>query len=402
MSNTNRDGISTLCYDSTAPTNSDSNSTTNEPTGQKRTRSQLNVPDLILRLPLSRSPLKDARKARTKARGTSPILQADSQLHTPGAGPQSSTVERGEAVTGSNVAMEADIQKAAYRAGEEEDIDTCADGHAQKYKEEEGTEDSSFSPEGHDEDSTSNRNQHAIWPTSTKKRASPDIDAMHAPTSLGSNRQSKRAKVDTFRMLGRGQDYSEYHQPLRDPDTSTPGQSEGYKRGSSMNPIPSPSRVASSKLPPRAQSVPLGGEKEVRALDLTSIPPSPRRSPSKGGVEIRRAPSVPPPDSDQMDVDLGDTSAFLYFTNPAQLLTPRPNPVFRYTVNFATPCETATPLRSGSPSTSPLSPLTPLPSSPFTEHTECLPEMQSLLTKVCPLHGEGTSADHLHSFCSVA
>lgn len=234
-----------------------------------------------------------------------------------------------------------------------------------------------------------------MWPTSVKKRASPETDAMHAPLSPGSHRQSKRPKLEAYRILGRGQEHSEYHEPLRDSGAGTPGRLKGYKRASSTKPTPSPSKVASSIFPPRAQSVPLDGEKEIRAVDLTSVPPSPRRSPGKGGVEIRRAPSIPPLDSDRMDVDPGDTSALLQFTNTTQLPTPRPNPVFRYTVNFATPRRSATSLRSGFPSASPLSPLTPLPSSPFTEH---LPEMQSVLTKVCPLHGEGTCADHLY-FC---
>ncbi|KAH0829200.1 hypothetical protein J3R83DRAFT_2760 [Lanmaoa asiatica] len=387
MVDTNRDGISTLHHNSAAPTNSDSNSRSrypiaNEPARQKRTRSQLNVPDLILRLPLSRSPLKDARKARAKVRATSPIPQSDPQLHTPGA-PQSPAVERGEAVAG--MVIEAGTQKAIHRAGEGDDseMETFTAGRAQIYEEKEGTDDNLFSPashggKGHNNDSNSNQNQHTIWPTSTKKRPSPDTDAMRGLSTLDSQRQSKRAKVEAFRILGREQGHSEYHEPLRDPDAKTPGRFKGYRRASSTKPIPSPSKAASSNFPPRAQSVPLGGENEARAIDLTSIPPSPRRSPSKGAVEIRRAPSVPPTDGDRMDVDLGDTSALLHFTNPTQFPTRRANPLFRYAVNFATPRGSVTPPCPGFPFASPLSPLTPLSSSPFTER---FPEMQSLLAK---------------------
>lgn len=226
-----------------------------------------------------------------------------------------------------------------------------------------------------------------MWPTSTKKRTSPDTDAMRALSSPGSERHPKRAKVDEFRILGRWQEGSEYHEPLRDLDASTPGRPKGYKRASSTKPMPSPSKVASSIFPPRAQSVPLGGENEVRPIDLTTIPPSPRRSPTKGAVEIRRAPSIPPPTDDRMHVDVRDNSAFLHYTNPTQIVTPRANPVFHYAVNFATPRGSVTPPR-GSPFASPPSPLTPLPSSPF------IPEIQGLLAKVCPLHGESATANH--------
>ncbi|KAG8221331.1 hypothetical protein J3R82DRAFT_1499 [Butyriboletus roseoflavus] len=380
MADTNRDGISTLYRGLAAQTNLDFNNTTNKPAGQKRTRSQFNVPDL--RLPHSRSPLKAARTALAKARGTSPMLQADSQLRTSGAS-QSSTVDRGEAVARSSVVTEAGTQEAVHREGQEEEMDTCADGRARKYEKGEGTEDSLFSPASHGgkvykEDSNSSQSQHTMWPTSTKKRVSPDTDALRTPLTPGGQRQSKRAKLEAYRILGRGQEHSEYHEPLRDPDTTTPARLKGYKRASSTKPTPSPSRVVSSIFPPRAQSVPPDEEKGVHAIDLTTIPPSPRRSPSKDGVEIRRAPSIPPPDNDRMDVDPGDTSALLQFTNATQHPTPQANPVFCYTVNFATPRRSATPFRCGFPSASPLSPLTPLPSSPFAEH---LPEMQSLLAK---------------------
>ena len=271
-----------------------------------------------------------------------------------------------------DVIIETGTQETVHRAEEEEEMDTCADERAQKYEEEEGSEDSLFSPashggKGHDEDSNPNQIQHTMWPTSTKKRPSPDTDAMRAISSPDSERQSKRAKVEAFRILGRRQEHSEYHEPLRDPDASTPGRPKGYKRASSAKPTPSPSKVASSNFPLRAQSVPLGEENELRAIDLTSIPPSPRRSPTKGAVEIRRAPSVPPPGGERMDVDVDDAPALLQFTNPTHFATPRANPVFRYAVNFATPRGSATPPCSGFPLASPPSPLTPLPLSPPTE-----------------------------------
>lgn len=390
---TNRRGISALHLDLDAPTSLDTNGgsryhTTNEPTVQKRTRSQLDVPDFILRLPLSRSPLKVARMAHGKAQGTSPISQADSQLHTPGASQSPTVAQRGEVVAGLDMVIAADTQEVVHRAEEEEEMDTSLDGRAQRYEEEEeeGSEDSLFSPVSHRGKDREGSN--------TKKRASPDTDAMRALSSPGSERQSKRAKVEAFRSLGRRQDHSEYHEPLRDPDARTPGRPKGYKRASSMKPTPSPSKVASSIFPSRAQSVPLGEENAARAIDLTSIPPSPRRSPSKGAVEIRRAPSVPPPDGERMDVDVDDASALLQFTNRPHIATPRTNPVFRYAVNFATPRGATTP---SLPFASPPSPLTPLPPSPPAER---LPEMQSLLAKVCSLHAEGASADHPHC-CSV-
>lgn len=390
MTDTKRNGISTLHHDSDAPASSDSNSgghnpTTNEPAVQKRTRSQLNVPDLILRLPLSRSPLKDARKAHAKARSTSPMSQWDSQPHIPGDS-QLPPVDRTELVAGSSVVTEAGTLEAVQRR-EEEEMEAFTEERAQQHEEEEDSIDSLFSPasqEGHRE----NPSQHTTWPTATKKRVSPDADTMCAVSSPGSERQPKRPKVESFLVLGRGREHSEYHEPLRDPDASTPGRPKGHKRTLSTKQTPSPSKAASSIFPPRAQSVPLGGETEVRAIDLTTVPASPRRSPSKGGVEVRRALSVPP-DDDQMDVDVGDNTGLLHFTNPTQFGTPRADPVFCYTVNFATPRGPVTPPRC-SPFASPLSPLTPLP-SPFAEH---LPEMQSLLNKVCPLIGEGWATNH--------
>lgn len=373
MADTNRDGISRLCLNLDALASSDSNSglrhpTTNEPVAQKRTRSQRNVPDLVLRLPLSRSPLKDARKAHAKARGAS---QADLQPRTSRVS-HSLTVE--EELAGMDVVVERGTLEAVHRAEEEEEMDTCADERAQKYEEEEGSEDSLFSPashggKGHDEDSDPNQIRQTMWPTSTKKRPSPDTDVMRVISSPDGERRSKRAKVEAFRILGRRQEHLEYHEPLRDPDTSTPGRPKGHKRASSVKPTPSPSKLASSIFPLRAQSVPLGEENELRAIDFTSIPPSPRRSPTKGAVEIRRAPSVPPPDGERMDVDVDDAPALLQFTNPTHFATPRANPAFRYAVNFATPRGSATPPCSGFPFPSPPSPLTPLPLSPPTELT---------------------------------
>lgn len=395
MADTNfRDGVSTSYQDLDVDSNCGSRyPTTKERAVQKRTRSQLSVPDSTLRLPLSQSPLKTARKAQAKARGTSSITLSDSQLHTSRTS-QSPIMQCGDAVAGMDVVIEVGTRNAV---GEEE-MDTCADGRARKDEEEEESEDSLFSPgsytgKGHSEDSGSNRTHHTVWPTSTKKRASPDTDAMRVIPSPGSERQSKRAKVEAFRSLGRREEHSEYHEPLRDSDASSPGRLKGYKRASSTMPTPSPSKTVSSIFPPRAQSVPLGGEDEVRAIDFTSIPPSPRRSPSKGAIEIRRAPSVPPPDKERMDVDVNDASALLQFTNPTHITTPLAKPVFRYTVNFATPHGSGPPSCSGFPSTSPLSPLTPLPPSPPTEISS---EMSTLLAKVCLRYAEKASVDCLH------
>ena len=387
MTDTNRDGISTSHHDLHAPTGLRYPSKV-KPV-QKRTRSQLKVPDSTLRLPLSRSPLKDARKAHASARGTSPTSQTDSKLHSPGPSP----TERGGIVAAMNVVMKADPQEAVHRV-EEEEMDTCADGGVQRYEKEEGSEDSLFGGEDYDENSNSNQSHPTTWPASTKKRASPDTDEIRALSSPGSQRQSKRAKVEAFQLLGRRQEHSEYHEPLRDPDAGTPGRRRGHKRVASMKPTSSPSKASSSIFPPRARSVPPGGGNEVQAVDFTSIPPSPRRSPSKGAVEIRRALSVPPPD-EEMDVDADDASVLLQFTNPTHVATPRANPVFQYAVNFATPRRSETLSRSGFPIASPLSPLTPLPPSP----PEYPPDMRSVLAKVCSLSVERVSSDHLHSFC---
>ncbi|KAG9312046.1 hypothetical protein JVU11DRAFT_7325 [Chiua virens] len=360
MADMNRDGIPPLRLDSNTLASTDTSkgsrySTTNKLFSHKRTRSQLNVPDTVLRLPFSRSPFKDARKAHVKAREISSTPRSDSQSHTPRPS-KSSFVDRGEA---------------------EAEMETCADG---EYEGEEDSTDSLFSPasnsgKGPHEDSNGDQIQQSMWPTGTKKRPSPDADPIRAVSSPGSERQSKRAKVDAFRVLGRASEHLEYHEPLRDADTSTPARSRRHKRAASTKPSPSPSKVASSNFPPRAQSVPLGGE-EVRVIDLTSLPPSPQRSPSKGVVEVRRALSMPPPDEDRMDADFEDNSALLHFTNPTLLATPRANPIFNCTVNFATPRESPIPHRSGLPLASPLSPLTPLPSSPVSDHP---PEIQSLL-----------------------
>ena len=342
----------------------------NEPAIQKRTRSQHDVSDLILRLPLSRSPLKDARKAHVKARRTS-ILQVDSQL--PG-------MDR-EGMVGTSGGKEAGAMKAVHKADEGK-MDDCADERVQRSWEEEGSQDSLFSlpsPGGGACDETRTR------PTTTGKRTSPDTDAMRTLSSPGGERQPKRAKVEGFRFPGHREDHPEYHEPLRDPNSRTP---RAHRRASSTK--LSPSKVASSIFL-RAQSVPLGGENEVRAVDFTTIPPSPRRSPSKVAVEIRRALSVPPPNDEQMDIDAADNSALLHFTNPTQFTAPRADPVFHYTINFATTRRPVTP-RSGSRSATPLSPLTPVP-SPLNER---LP-MQRFSAKVCLPHDEGATANHFHT-----
>ncbi|KAF8839420.1 hypothetical protein BDN67DRAFT_775499 [Paxillus ammoniavirescens] len=275
---------------------------------------------------------------------------------------------------------EAQAQGAVHDAeeGEEEEemMDTSAP-RAQRHEEEE----EEFSPgkSRNEGEVSKTERQTATQATSTKKRASPDTDPVPLFASPNGERQPKRAKVEALRLLGRRDiAHTEYDEPLRDPDSS-PHRSKGYVRAASTRPMPSPTKIASSSIfPPRAKSVPLEGESDVRAIDLTAIPPSPQRSPSRTSVEIRRAPSLPPPDPDAMDIDSDEAPGPAHFAG-VSVATPRADLAFNYTVNFATPRGFTTPAtRSGYPMTTPMSPLTPLPPTPFVDR---LPATQSLLLK---------------------
>ncbi|GJE91497.1 BRCT domain-containing protein [Phanerochaete sordida] len=76
-----------------------------------------------------------------------------------------------------------------------------------------------------------------------------------------------------------------------------PSTSSGSNKPSSTGSISSPRPAATDvTLTPRARSIPMDGP--IPHLDLTKVPPSPWRSPSKGKArEMRRMPSVPPPDA---------------------------------------------------------------------------------------------------------
>ncbi|KAF9243113.1 hypothetical protein BU15DRAFT_72312 [Melanogaster broomeanus] len=378
MDKANRDGIAKLQNDSHAPANVNSyagptnfnTKDSRDPTTQKRTRSQLNVPNLILRLPLSRSPLKDARKARAREQAKSSSTQT--QWH-PQSSRHSQSVIQGGAGSES-VMIEAEVQATLHGAEEEEEMTETSTERAQRREEEE-------------EEEKMRRKMRCCCllgrASGTKKRTSPDTDTARLLPSPSGERQPKRAKVEALRLLGRmTKDHCEYDQPLRDPDASPPNRSKGYVRAESTKPMPSPNKMASSSIfPPRAKSVPLEGESGVRAIDLTAVPLSPRRSPSRTGIEIRRAPSLPPSGADGMDIDSDEATALAHFTN-VSVPSPQSNAPFNYTVNFATPRGFATPAaRAGYPVTTPLSPLTPLPPTPFVDR---LPSMQSLLAKSSP------------------
>ena len=102
-----------------------------------------------------------------------------------------------------NVVTEAGTRETVFKAEEEEEMDTGADGRMQKYEEEEGSEDSLFSGSDQDEDSNSRPSKHTACTTDTKKRPSPDTDAIRTLPSPGSQRYAKRAKLEAFRSLAR-------------------------------------------------------------------------------------------------------------------------------------------------------------------------------------------------------
>ncbi|KAL4071365.1 hypothetical protein V8B97DRAFT_1962925 [Scleroderma yunnanense] len=192
-----------------------------------------------------------------------------------------------------------------------------------------------------------------------KKRASPDTESARL-ASPSAERTPKRAKLE-MALPSKPEKVAtptrEYNVPLRDTDDTSPKHhTRPFFRASS---VVSPSK-STTIFPPRAKSVPLEGDDIALPLDLAAIPPSPRRSPNK--VEIRRAPSQPPPDEDSMEVDNESSfSALSHFTNLA-LFSPRKTPAFNYTVNFAMPVTVDR--RMDHPQLTPLSPLTPLPPTP--------------------------------------
>ncbi|KAI5986822.1 hypothetical protein EDD15DRAFT_2296605 [Pisolithus albus] len=193
----------------------------------------------------------------------------------------------------------------------------------------------------------------------TKKRPSPDTQPRF--TSPSAQHDRKRARVEDRRKYSNGKKGGctavEYEVGLRDDDDTK--HSRRYVRASSV--------VSPSKGPPifpqRCKSVPLEGEDVVQSVDLTTVPLSPRRSPNRGDIEVKRAPSLPPVASDSMEVDGGeldsDDFSHLAIATPNQ----QKHPAFSYTVNFATPIANK---RALFPLMTPLSPLTPLPPTPFT------------------------------------
>ncbi|KAI5990715.1 hypothetical protein EDC04DRAFT_1370062 [Pisolithus marmoratus] len=160
----------------------------------------------------------------------------------------------------------------------------------------------------------------------TKKRPSPDTQPRFASPSAEHNR--KRAKVEDTRRYSKGKEI-EYEVGLRDDDDDDAKHSRRFVRASS---VVSPSK-APSIFPLRCKSVPLDGEDVVPSVDLAAIPPSPRRSPNRRDIEVKRAPSLPPMVSDSMEVDDGE----LRSDGLAHSCVAVPDrSAFNYTVNFAT------------------------------------------------------------------
>lgn len=302
----------------------------------KRTRSQLTAPNDTSLVSLARSPLKDAR-ARARAR-----------------------------------TMATSSQTLAHRSRRGEELDLASEeaesesrrGSVQKVEVMQAAQEHTERPEGggHDGDTSmsmdirGSRNDgdpRHVGPTGAKKRASPDITPLTSPSA---ERDPKRAKLEAMKALSKTEVAStamEYEVPLSDDGATSPRRSR--IRASSVVP---PSRSA-LLFPSRAKSVPLESESVLLPVDLTAVPPSPRRSPKKV-IEIRRAPSQPPPDQALMDVDAEPSPLdFSHFTNVAPFPSPRALPTYNYTVNFATP------LTASKRTLIPMSPLTPLPPTPF-------------------------------------
>lgn len=149
----------------------------------------------------------------------------------------------------------------------------------------------------------------------------------------------------------------EYEVDLRDDDDTK--HNRRYVRASS---VVSPSK-APSIFPIRCKSVPLDGGDVVQSVDLTTVPLSPRRSPNRGDIEVKRAPSLPPVASDSMEVDGGELHSEDFSRLGIAVPNQQKHLAFNYTVNFATPTANK---RALFPLMTPLSPLTPLPPTPFT------------------------------------
>jgi len=327
----------------------------------KRTRSQLTAPNDIFRMPLARSPLKDAR-AHARAQAQATLSKQRSQPHTqrPRQGAESGSAPSGKVESeGGRGSMQNTEQTEAIGVVPSQEMEKPHD------------DDDDIRGSGDDDP-----HKHA-GPTGAKKRASPDTEPVRL-TSPSAERNPKRAKFEAMKVLSKKEEVAhpgmEYDVPLRDDDCTSPrSRTRRFVRASS---VVSPNRPASI-FPPRAKSVPLEAEDIAPPLDLTAVPPSPRRSPKKG-IEIRRAPSQPPPDEDSMDVDRAEPSSWdlSYFTNVASFPSPRKYPAFNYAVNFATPL---TARRHTGHHSIPISPLTPLPPTPFTAR---LPNTESSLAQV--------------------
>ncbi|KAI6125543.1 hypothetical protein EV401DRAFT_1080912 [Pisolithus croceorrhizus] len=193
----------------------------------------------------------------------------------------------------------------------------------------------------------------------TKKRPSPDTQPRFASPS--SEHDRKRAKVEDTRKYSKGKERGcsavEYEVGLHDDDDTK--HNRRFVRASS---VVSPSK-APLIFPMRCKSVPLDGEDVVPSVDLATVPPSPRRSPNRGDIEVKRAPSLPPVASDPMEVDAGELHADDLSQFGLAASNQHKFPAFNYTVNFATPIANK---RALFPLMTPLSPLTPLPPTPFT------------------------------------
>ncbi|KIM63874.1 hypothetical protein SCLCIDRAFT_670461 [Scleroderma citrinum Foug A] len=314
----------------------------------KRTRSQLTAPNDILHVPLARSPLKDAR-AHARAQAQATLSKKRLQPHTQG--PRQGA--------GSNSALPSGNVESEGGRGSMQNTEATGVATSQMEKPHDDDVPMSIDIRGSRDD---DQHKHA-GPTGAKKRASPDTEPARL-TSPSAERNPKRAKFEAMKALSKGEEVAhpgmEYEVPLRDDEGTSPrSRTRRFVRASSVV-SPKPASI----FPPRAKSVPLEAEDIPPPLDLTAVSPSPRRSPKKG-IEIRRAPSQPPPDEDSMDVDRAEPSSsdLSYFTNVTSFSSPRKYPTFNYAVNFATPLTAS---RHTGHHLIPPSPLTPLPPTPFT------------------------------------
>ncbi|KAI6116079.1 hypothetical protein F5141DRAFT_645560 [Pisolithus sp. B1] len=169
--------------------------------------------------------------------------------------------------------------------------------------------------------------------------------------------QGRRIQENIQREKREDAQQVEYEVGLHDDDDTK--HNRRFVRASS---VVSPSK-APLIFPMRCKSVPLDGEDVVPSVDLATVPPSPRRSPNRGDIEVKRAPSLPLVASDHMEVDAGELHADDLSQFGLAASNQHKFPAFNYTVNFATPIANK---RALFPLMTPLSPLTPLPPTPFT------------------------------------